>query len=106
MNTEPYPIPLLCIDTSEHYEQGQKYGDQYVNHVILSLAKDGREIQFTDAGHMNFTDLPLFSPPLAALLGTGKRDAGECLVTMNGIIRDYFDYYLKGQGTLSLQETY
>lgn len=106
MNTEPYPIPLLCIDTSEHYEQGQKYGDQYVNHVILSLAKEGREIQFTDAGHMNFTDLPLFSPPLAALLGTGKRDAKECLVTMNGIIRDYFDYYLKGQGTLSLQETY
>ena len=106
MNTEPYPVPLLCIDTSEHYEQGQKYGDQYVNHVILSLAKDGREIQFTDAGHMNFTDLPLFSPPLSALLGTGKRDAGECLVTMNGIIRDYFDYYLKGQGALSLQETY
>ena len=106
MNTEPYPVPLLCIDTSEHYEQGQKYGDQYVNHVILSLAKDGREIQFTDAGHMNFTDLPLFSLPLAALLGTGTRDAGECLVTMNGIISDYFDYYLKGQGTLSLQETY
>ena len=37
MNTEPYPVPLLCIDTSEHYEQGQRYGDQYVNHVILRI---------------------------------------------------------------------
>lgn len=98
MNEEPYPVPLLCIDTTGHYEEGLKYGDQYVNHAILSEARDGREIHFDDAEHMNFTDLPLFSPPLAWLLGTGKRDARECIETMNGIILEYYDYYLKQEG--------
>ena len=55
---------------------------------------------------MNFTDLPLFSPPLAGLLGTGKRDARECIMTMNRVVLEYFDYYLKEKGELSLQEVY
>ena len=61
MNTEPYPVPLLCIDTTGHYVEGLKYGDQYVNHVILAEAEEAKEIHFDDAEHMNFTDLPLFS---------------------------------------------
>lgn len=106
MNTEPYPVPLLCIDTTGHYEESLKYGDQYVNHVILAEAENGREIHFDDAEHMNFTDLPLFSPPLAGLLGTGKRDARECIMTMNRVVLAYFDFYLKEKGEFSLQEVY
>lgn len=55
---------------------------------------------------MNFTDLPLFSPPLASLLGTGNVDARECIETMNSIILQFFDYYLKGQGELSIAPKY
>ncbi|WP_337659142.1 hypothetical protein [Eisenbergiella tayi] len=106
MNTEPYPVPLLCIDTTGHYEEGLMYGDQYVNHVILAEAEEAKGIHFDDAEHMNFTDLPLFSPPLAGLLGTGKRDARECIMTMNRVVLEYFDYYLKEKGELPLQEVY
>ena len=51
-------------------------------------------------------DLSLFLTLLAGLLGTGKRDARECIMTMNRVVLEYFDYYLKEKGELSLQEVY
>ena len=59
-----------------------------------------REVIFHDAGHLNFTDLPMISPVLAGLLGMGDVDATECIKNVNEIIRIFFDYYLKNQGTL------
>ncbi len=55
---------------------------------------------------MNFTDLPLIAPPLADMLGTGPVDEGECIDTMNSIVLNFFDCYLKGTGTFSVQESY
>lgn len=103
---EPYPVPLLVIDNEGHYREGKEAGDLYVNSFILHNALCGVHTYFEGSGHMNFTDLPLFSPPLASLLGTGTVDARECIVTMNGIILRFFDYYLKGQGELSIAPKY
>ncbi len=105
-NQSPYPCPLLAIDTTDHYQAGLAYGDQYVNNVALANALDGREIHFDHAGHLNFTDLPFFSPTLAAMLGTGKIDRTYCITTMNDVILNYYDYYLKGAGQLTLKEAY
>jgi hypothetical protein len=55
---------------------------------------------------MNFTDLPLISPFLADMLGTGSVDAGECIDTMNGIILRFYDCYLKNEGEFSVEESY
>ncbi len=73
MNTEPYPVPLLCIDTTGHYEEGLKYGDQYVNQVILAEAEEAKEIHFDDAEHMNFTDSAALFP--ASCRASGNRKA-------------------------------
>lgn len=103
---EPYPVPLLMIDNEEHYREGEKLGSLYVNSFVLQNAVCGTHTYFAGSGHMNFTDLPLLSPILASLLGTGSVDAQECIETMNGIILNFFDYYLKGQGELSIAPKY
>ena len=55
---------------------------------------------------MNYTDLPLFSPFLSSLLGTGSVDAKGCVETMNGVVLQFFDHYLKGVGELQIMDAY
>ncbi len=103
---EAYPIPLLSIDNEEHYLDGNVIDALYVNNVVLANAVDGKHTYFAGSGHMNFTDLPLFSPVLASLLGTGTIDETECVIIMNDIILQYFDYYLKDKGEVMINECY
>ena len=103
---EPYPVPVLAVDNEEHNQEGITMKDEYVNYVVLKNAVDSTHTYFAGSGHMNFTDLPLFSPILSSLLGTGTVDETECIETMNDVILIYFDYYLKGQGELNIKECY
>lgn len=103
---EAYPIPLLSVDNEEHYLQGNELAVLYTNNVVLENAKDATHTYFAGSGHMNFTDLPLFSPILASLLGTGTIDETECVIMMNEMVLQYFDYYLKDKGELNIKECY
>lgn len=103
---EAYPTPLLSVDNEEHYAQGDMIEALYVNNVVLENAMDATHTYFSGSGHMNFTDLPLFSPVLASLLGTGTIDETECVIMMNEMVLQYFDYYLKGKGELNIRECY
>lgn len=111
-NEEQYPIPVLDINSEAVQEQAaelakEHQGWEYVNYYVGRNAIDYREIIFKDAGHLNFTDLPLISPPLAKLLGIGEVNAKECIENVNEVVRIYFDFYLKKEGSLSeLQEVY
>ena len=67
---------------------------------------DAREVTFRNAAHMNFCDLPVLSPPLAAMFGVGSRNPRECIETVNGIVLEYFDHYLKGDASLDILEEY
>ena len=99
-------MPLLTIDNEEHHQISVEYGTDYVNTAVLKNAKDGRNTYFKGSGHMNFTDLPLFSPLLAGLLGTGSIDSESCIRQTNEIILQYYNCYLKGEGEITLQECY
>ena len=103
---EAYPIPLLAIDNEEHHQESDKLTSLYVNNVVVENAVDAKRTYFAGSGHMNFTDLPLFSPVLASLLGTGTIDEEECVIIMNDIILQYFDYYLKDKGEVNIKECY
>jgi len=63
-------------------------------------------VVFHNAGHLNFTDLPLASPVLAKMLGVGKVDARTCIENVNEMVLIWFDYYLKGVGELNLKAEY
>ena len=108
-NELPYDKPLLSIDSESHHQsmvEAEEAGYVYVNNVILDNAVNGYETYFKGAAHMNFTDLPLFSPPLAKLLGTGDVDAGECIDQVNSLVLGFFDSFLKDAGEFSVKESY
>lgn len=103
---EEYPIPLLSVNSELHHQECEEVEALYVNNVVIANAKESQYTYFVGSAHMNFTDLPLFSPPLARMLGVGEVDPTECIMNMNEVVRNYFDYYLKGEGELTIQESY
>ena len=78
----------------------------YVNNYVMENAEIGKSVMFKNAGHMDFTDLPMFSPFLGSMLGSETEDCEEFMYTVNGIILNWFDYYLKGEGSLNIKATY
>lgn len=109
VDNEPYDTPILSIDNDEHHRQRiecRKSGTVYPNNVIMDNARDGYETYIAGSGHMNFTDLPLFSPALAKMLGTGDIDPAECIDRINSLVLDFFNYSLKGEGTFSINKFY
>ncbi len=96
LNPEPYPIPLLNLYAEDHYTLSKELvGDDYDNHYASNRAICSYDIVFRGAGHLNFTDLPLFSPILANTLGIGAVDPRYCIENTNRIVLTFFDGYLK-----------
>ncbi len=107
LNDTPYPVPLLNVYAEDHYEGAMvTQGDKYDNFYASARALDARETVFRGTGHLNFTDLPLFSPILAAKLGIGPADARSAIVTMNEIVLEFFNSYLKNEGTPQIEKEY
>jgi hypothetical protein len=107
LNDIPYPVPLLNVYAEDHYQNAMTYvGDRYNNFYASSHAVDAHETVFLGAGHLNFTDLPLFSPVLAGILGVGSVDEVKCIEQMNDVVVSFFDCYLKAEGTLEIKEAY
>jgi predicted dienelactone hydrolase len=102
LNSEAYPIPILNLYNEQHYEDAKQAGMEYANTHASANAMDAKDIVIKGSGHLNFTDLPLFSPTLAAMLGTGDVDGRYCIETMNRIVVAYFNHYLKGVEELEL----
>lgn len=114
-NEEPYPIPVLDVFGTRLYNEVDRMtaevseefpGWQYVNFYVGENALCYKAVAFRDAGHLNFTDLPLFSPLLAKLLGVGEVDAKTCIENVNEVVLKWFDYYLKGEGELDIRSEY
>ena len=114
----PYKVPLLDFRKESDYNEMKRlrnngtykdsYSDgfAYANNHTVENAENAKSVVFKDAGHMNFTDLPMFSPFLSSLLGTGEADSEEFMYTVNGVILNWFDYYLKGEESLNIKATY
>ena len=86
--------------------ESDESGFYRVNENMINNAKDGRIVTFENAEHMDFTDLPLFSPFLGNMLGSGERDNEEMMNTLNSVVLNWFDYYLKGNGALNILPQY
>ena len=109
INEEPYPTPLLNFQNQKHHDEAveaEKNGDPYSNNTILKNADTAYSTYFANSGHMDFSDLPLFSPIFAKNLGTGNVDNVVMIDTLNGLVVRFFDCYLKGEGNFSVNEHY
>ena len=101
----PYPIPVLDVNglrVRESIEEDRQTRPDliYVNDYLGMNAVDYKAVLFEGTGHLNYSDLPLVSPPLAKLLGAGEVDPMECMENVNQMVCTWFDYYLKDSGTL------
>ena len=111
VNGERYTTPILAIDNDEHHQsriEASESGYVYSNNVILDNADEGFSTYFRGAAHMDLTDLPLFSPFLSGMLNTSEStvDHEECTDTLNRIVLDFFNCYLKGEGQFAVNESY
>jgi len=91
-----YPKPILNLFNEEHGREAGALGDAYPNAYMHARSTNSSQVTVYGSGHLNFTDLPLVSPILARLLGTGSVDAVECIRTTNHLVRAFFDRHLKG----------
>ena len=51
-------------------------------------------------------DLPLLSPTLGHMLGSGERSTEETMTIVNSLVLSFFNCYLKGEGVFTAQEIY
>ncbi len=107
LNDTPYPIPLLNVYAEDHYTNSKELvGDTYNNFYATENAVCAYETVFKNAGHLNFTDLPLFSPALAKMLGIGTIDERYCIETMNKVVLEFFNSCLKDKGAPKIEKEY
>lgn len=111
VNEEPYTTPLLSIENETHHQEcieAREAGYPYTNNVILDNATEGFSTYIRGAAHMDLTDLSLFSPFLSGMLNTSESTVNneDCIDTVNGLVLDFFDCYLKGEGVFTVNESY
>lgn len=107
LNNTAYPVPLLNVYAQDHYDNAKTYvGDGNNNFLASANAVEAYETVFLKAGHLNFTDLPLFSPLLSQALGVGLIEPRYCIEQMNKVVLEFFDHFLKNVETLNIQTEY
>lgn len=114
INNEPYPIPMLNFYSD--YVMNKIIADPkyvYPNKYISSISPNAFEVCIRGSNHMSYTDLPLFSPFLANQLsgvsGASSKanvDKYYCIETMNKLVLEFFNCYLKDEGSFTVNEYY
>ncbi|MDO5520933.1 MAG: alpha/beta fold hydrolase [bacterium] len=105
-NEEPLKVPILDLRSAVQTKSFEDDNKESVNDHTIRLASAGKAVTILGTDHMNFTDLPMFSPFLASKLGTGTCDAKKCTQQIDSIVLQWFNYYIKGDTVLDLQNVY
>lgn len=106
---ETYTVPVLAFDNWDSYNDMKEYAAQggiHPNAELLKNALTGYQTTIRGSKHMDFTDLPLLSPLLGRLLGSGERDTKETMTIVNSLVLDFFNCYLKGEGVFTVNAVY
>jgi pimeloyl-ACP methyl ester carboxylesterase len=106
---DPYTVPVLDLNNWESYNNNEEYiarGFPYPNVEVVGHAAEGFSVGIRDSRHMDFTDLPLLSPFLGKMLGSGERSTEETMTIVNSLVLSFFNSYLKGEGVFTAQELY
>ena len=106
---DPYTVPVLEFNNWESYLDREQYlaeGGRYPNDEVIGHASAGFSTTVRDTKHMDFTDLPLLSPFLGNMLGSGERRTEETMTIVNSAVLQFFNCYLKGEGVFTVQDIY
>ncbi|MCM3694717.1 alpha/beta hydrolase family protein [Neobacillus niacini] len=107
-STEAYTTPLFNIYSDDVWEQLDSNSTYAANKLNNKQFKEAYTTHFKGAKHLSLTDLPLVSPILANILqgSKAKIDPYATIETENKLIREFFDYTLKGIGQFTPEQTY
>lgn len=113
MNEVPYPLPLLNFDSEDVLNALKAEPETvYINHHISKISPMVFTTHLQGSNHMSYTDLPLFSPFLASQLSgisggstEAKVDAAYGIETMNKLVLEFFNCYLKDTGDFVVKAT-
>ncbi|WCF10647.1 dienelactone hydrolase family protein [Paenibacillus thiaminolyticus] len=105
---QPYTTPLLNMYSDSVWVQLNSNSTYAANKAIDEHGTEVYTVYVQGAKHMSLTDLALFSPMLANMLQGGRAeiDVYYGIETMNRIILEFFDCYLKGKGSFTSAGTY
>jgi dienelactone hydrolase len=117
MNTKVYPVPILTIfsDTLTRLIAAVPDANSVIAVKHLSaINPKAFEVHLAGTDHMSLTDLPLISPFLVSMINAtvpkgGGGHAANALATiekMNAIALQFFNVYLKGEGSFTSAGTY
>lgn len=101
---EQYPKPILNVFNEEHGRQAATLGASYPNSFMHARSPQSYQVVVEGTGHLNFTDLPLVSPFLGKLLGTGEVDPAYAMEITNALVLNFFDRFLKNNHTVIQRE--
>jgi dienelactone hydrolase len=116
INDSIYPVPILFIYSDELWRRFAGIAD--LNNVVASkkvaaTAPHAYEVHFAGTNHMSLTDLPLQSPFLVAMINSTYRSVGGSeadkyyvIEKMNSLVLEFFNAYLKGEGSFTSAGTY
>ncbi len=105
---ELYSKPILCFWSDLLYRGISDIG----GFPFLNKATSAYEVHIKGTDHMSYTDLPLISPLLNNLilnmngLKKAEIDQSYCTETMNTLILQFFQSYLKKEGTFEAAAEY
>ena len=106
---DPYSVPVLEFNNWTSYNDRKEYltqGNVYPNEELIAHAAAGFTTTVRGTEHMDFTDLPMLSPFLGNMLGSGERDTAETMTIVNSLVLEFFNCYLKGEGVFTVQDIY
>ena len=106
---DPYSVPVLEFNNWTSYNEIKEYlaqGEVHPNAELIGHAAAGFSTTIRDTEHMDFTDLPMLSPILGKMLGSGARDERETMTIVNSLVLEFINCYLKGEGAFTVQESY
>jgi dienelactone hydrolase len=108
-NDKPYPIPVLNIYSDSAWSHLGEWKEYAENFALLSdTGTTAFNVYITGVGHLDLTDLALESPFLTNMLMGHKSttSAEYCLKTINKVVLQFFDSYLKDTGSFTAAGTY
>lgn len=113
VSEEPYTVPILEFVNWETHNELASFmedyyaeGGRYPNDELMRHAAEGFTTTIRDTQHMDFTDLPLLSPALGKMLGSGERDTAETMTIVNKLVLQFYNCYLKGEGSFTAEDSY
>jgi dienelactone hydrolase len=116
LNDKPFPVSILNIFTDDMARLIDKFPNPSeivaAEHVLLT-APHGYDVRLTGTNHFSVTDLPLVSPFFVSMMrgsvpgvSGAEADPYATIEKMNGIVLQFFNAYLKGEGAFSAAGTY